>query len=129
MPGSDSKASDFLVFSLGTGELQQGYRFEEVHPWGYLEWVKPMKGFPIGAIMSAGQSEAVSDQLSRMSGVRYVRLNGPLNGCAMAMDDASKKNLSCFARLADGIPERYDAAIEDVCRVLPTRQALALSAG
>ena len=120
--------SDFLVFSLGTGDPQQGYRYEEVHSWGYLEWVNPMKGFPIGTIMSAGQSEAVSHQLKRMSGVRYIRLNVPLNGCAIAMDDASKKNLSCLARLADGMIEHFDGAIEEVCRILAARREPALSA-
>ena len=120
--------SDFLILSLGTGDPQQGYRYEEVHSWGYLEWVNPMKGFPIGTIMSAGQSEAVSHQLTRMSGVRYLRLNVPLNGCAIAMDDASTKNLSCLARLADGMIEHFDAAIEDVCRMLAARRIPTLSA-
>lgn len=121
--------TDFLVVSLGTGDPQQGYRYEEVHSWGYLEWVNPMKGFPIGTIMSAGQSEAVSHQLERMSGVRYIRLNVPLNGCAIAMDDANRKNFSCLARLADRLIEDHDAAIDEACRILAARKVPALSAG
>ncbi|HUX49870.1 MAG TPA: patatin-like phospholipase family protein [Spirochaetia bacterium] len=121
--------SEFLILSLGTGDPQQGYRYEEVHSWGYLEWVNPMKGFPIGAIMSAGQSEAVSHQLGRMSGVRYVRLNVPLNGCAMAMDDASARNLSCLASLADRMIEQYDESIDEICRLLAGRSAPEVPAG
>jgi len=121
--------SKFLVLSLGTGDPQQGYPYEEVHSWGYLEWVNPMKGFPIGAIMSAGQSEAVSHQLSRMFGVRYVRLNVPLNGCSPAMDDASRKNLFCLAGLADQLIENHDAAIDEVCRILAARKVPVLTAG
>ena len=67
--------SEFLVLSIGTGDPQHEYSYEEVHSRGYLEWVNPMKGFPIGAIMSAGQCEAVSHQLGRMSGVPASILN------------------------------------------------------
>jgi len=118
---------DFLVFSLGTGKPQHGFRYKDVHSWGYLEWVNPMKGFPLGAMMSAGQSEAVSHQLKRMSGVRYVRLNVHLDGCAFAMDEASNKNFSCLAGLAERLVEEHDAEIDEVCRALAGRVVPALS--
>lgn len=120
--------SDFLILSLGTGNLQRGYTYEEVHSWGYLEWVNPMKGFPLGSIMSAGQSEAVSHQLKRLNGVRYIRLNMPINDCAIAMDDASQKNLSCLARLADHMIETFDSEIDDVCRILEMKEQPAIIA-
>jgi hypothetical protein len=110
--------TEFLVLSLGTGDLQQGYSFEEIRDWGYMEWVNPMKGFPIGAIMSAGQSEAVTHQLRRISGVRYVRINAPLNGCAAAMDDAGRKNLECLRTLAERTVAANDRTIDDVCALL-----------
>lgn len=120
--------SEFLVLSLGTGDPQQGYLYKDVHSWGYVEWVSPMKGFPIGAMMSAGQSEAVGHQLNRMRGVRYVRMNVPLDGCSLAMDDASKRNLSCLASLADRMIERNDAEINEIFRTLVARPVHALAA-
>jgi patatin-like phospholipase/acyl hydrolase len=120
--------SEFLILSLGTGDLGQGYAYEEVHSWGYLEWVNPLKGFPIGAIMSAGQSEAVSHQLRRMSGVRYYRLNVSLNGCAAAMDDASGRNLACLEAVAERMIGEHEEDIEAVCRGLAVKAA-PLSAG
>ena len=92
-----------------------------------MEWVNPAKGFPIGAIMSAGQSEAVSHQLSRMNGVRYIRINVALGGCSLAIDDAGKKNLGCLAKLADAMIELNDVAIDEVCRKLSARKTPALT--
>ncbi|HUZ17219.1 MAG TPA: patatin-like phospholipase family protein [Spirochaetia bacterium] len=120
-------ASEFLILSLGTGDAQQGYSYGELHSWGYIEWVNPMKGFPIGAIMSAGQSEAVSHQLKRMKGVRYFRLNISLDGCSQGMDDASRKNLACLNSLADQMIALNQAAIEEVCALLAAKEPTTFS--
>ena len=119
--------SEFLILSIGTGDPQHGYRYRDIYSWGYMEWVNPAKGFPIGAIMSAGQSEAVSHQLSRMSGVRYIRINAALGGCSLAIDDAGRKNLSCLTALADHMIALNDAAIDEVCRKLSARITPALT--
>ena len=118
-------ASEVLILSLGTGDPQHGYRYREIYSWGYMEWVNPAKGFPIGAIMSAGQSEAVSHQLSRMNGVRYVRINVPLGGCSPAIDDAGRKNLGCLSALADRMIALNDAALAEVCRKLSAKETAA----
>ncbi len=31
--------SEFVVLSLGTGDPQQGYSYDEIRRWGYMEWV------------------------------------------------------------------------------------------
>ncbi|HUX13343.1 MAG TPA: patatin-like phospholipase family protein [Spirochaetia bacterium] len=113
--------SEFVVFSLGTGDPQQGYSYGEIRRWGYVEWVNPAKGFPIGAIMSAGQSEAVSHQLRRIGGVRYIRINTPLNGCSPAIDDAGPKNIDCLRRQSDVMISSHDAEIDQICRILVGR--------
>jgi patatin-like phospholipase/acyl hydrolase len=110
--------TEFLILSLGTGHPQQGYSYDEIHSWGYMEWVSPLKGFPIGSIMSAAQSQTVNHQLSRLAGVRHVRINMPLGDCAIAMDDASARNLACLAALADRMIALHDADIDRVCRAL-----------
>ncbi len=120
--------SEFLILSIGTGDPGQGFPYEEVHSWGYLEWVNPLKGFPIGAIMSAGQSEAVNHQLRRMKGVRYIRLNVSLGRCSAAMDDASERNIACLDAAAERMIAENDEEIEAVCRALATKGA-AIAAG
>ena len=112
------KEEDFLILSLGTGNEHHGYSYQEIHSWGYVEWVNPVKGFPLGAIVSAGQSEAVIHQLSRMSGVRYIRINTPLRGCSTSIDDSSKKTLDCLNRIADTMIASHETQIEEVCRLL-----------
>ncbi len=113
--------SEFVVLSLGTGDPQQGYSYDEIRRWGYMEWVNPANGFPIGTIMSAGQSEAVSHQLRRISGVRYIRINTPLNGCSPAMDDAGPRNIACLRRQADLMIASHDAEIGQLCEILVAR--------
>jgi len=112
---------EFLVLSLGTGELQIGYPHREIRNWGYMEWVNPAKGFPLGAIMSAGQSEVVNYQLRRMKGVQYVRISGHLDGCSAAIDNAGTKTLDCLRALSDGIIASHDRHLDEVCRALQAR--------
>lgn len=114
---------DFLVLSLGTGEPRIGYPHFEIRNWGYMEWVNPAKGFPIGAIMSAGQSEVVNYQLKRMAGVRYLRVSGSLGSCSTAIDDAGRRNLDNLRALSDEIIAAHDAEIDEVCRALRARPA------
>jgi patatin-like phospholipase/acyl hydrolase len=114
--------TETLILSLGTGEPNHGYSYQEIHSWGYMEWVNPMKGFPIGSIMSAGQSEAVIHQLRRLRGVTFFRINIPLGDCAMGMDDAGRKNLECLDRLADQMIALHDDSINQICRMLIERR-------
>lgn len=114
---------DFLILSLGTGNEHHGYGYHEIHSWGYVEWVNPVKGFPLGAIVSAGQSEAVIHQLSRMAGVRYIRIDAALRGCNTSIDDSSRKNLDCLNRIADKMIAANETQIEEVCRLLASSRS------
>lgn len=112
---------DFLIISLGTGREHRGYRYDEIHSWGYVEWINPVKGFPLGAIVSAGQNEMVGHQLSRIEGVRYLRLDTPLRACQAPIDDSSRKNLDCLSRMADTMISEHDELIDEVCRALASK--------
>ena len=109
---------EFLILSLGTGKSCHGYSFEEIHSWGYVEWVNPKKGFPIGAIMSAGQSEAVNHQLSRLDNVRFIRINTILHEKSISIDDAGKDHISTLLKTADLMINSNDELIEEACEIL-----------
>ncbi len=118
---------DFLIVSLGTGELRIGYPYREIRNWGYMEWVNPAKGFPIGAIMSAGQSEVVNYQLGRIADVRYIRLSGLLDEDNAAIDDAGLRNLASLRALSERIVLSHEAEIEEVCAALRSRKPVGRS--
>lgn len=115
--------TEFLILSLGTGKEHRGYRYEEIHSWGYVEWINPVKGFPLGAIVSAGQGRMVAHQLNRIAGVRYVRIDTSLRDCETAIDDSSKRNLDCLNRKADAMIEENEQQIDDVCRLLTSTRS------
>ncbi len=112
---------DFLILSLGTGDFKQGYSYDEVRSWGYMEWVNPMKNFPIGSIMAAGQSEAVNNQLSRLSNVKYYRFNIDITGSEFLIDDAGDANMKTLSVYADSMIKKYDIEINQICGVLADR--------
>lgn len=114
--------NDFLILSLGTGKEHHGYRYDDIHSWGYVEWINPAKGFPLGAIASAGQGEMTNHQLSRLESVRYVRIDTSLRGCEAPIDDSSRRNLDCLNRIADTMIEEHDEQIDGVCRALVSRR-------
>ena len=112
---------EFVILSLGTGDFKQGYSYEEVHAWGYMEWVNPMKNFPIGSIMAAGQSEAVNHQLRRISNVKFFRINIEISGSGFSIDDAGQKNMQSLLGYADQMIKQHDSEISAVCRLLNDR--------
>jgi len=118
---------EFLIVSLGTGEARIGFPYREIRNWGYMEWVNPAKGFPIGAIMSAGQSEVVNYQLRRIADVRYIRLNGLLDGDTGAIDDAGQKNLASLRALSERIIVWHQAEIDEISAALRSRKPVGRS--
>lgn len=112
---------EFIILSLGTGDFKQGYSYREVHSWGYMEWVNPVKNFPIGSIMSAGQSEAVSHQLRRLRNVKYFRFNIEISGSGFSIDDAGEKNMKSLLGYAEKMIKQHDSEINDICRLLDAR--------
>lgn len=117
------RETEFLILSLGTGDSVTGYSYNDVRSWGYLEWVNPMKGFPIGSMMAAGQSEAVNHQLKRLGNVHYFRININLHGLSLALDDASEQNLDRLTKSAKEMIAKYDSEIEEVCKLLISKKS------
>ncbi len=68
--------------------------------------------------MSAGQSEAVNHQLSRIDHVRFIRINTVLEGISISIDDAGKEHLTSLENEAESMIVRNEEAIDEVCRIL-----------
>ncbi len=108
--------SDLLVVSLGTGQLTDRLRYEEVAGWGLLEWARPVID-----VVFDGVSDTVDFQLKellpRKDGLRrYYRFQTELVEVSDAMDNAGPENLRDLKLLArtmiDGEEERLSDLYE-----------------
>ncbi|MFN8276567.1 MAG: patatin-like phospholipase family protein [Chitinophagales bacterium] len=93
-------AKDMLMISIGTGEVKQGYRYDDLKDAGAMKWVKPL----IDILMSAN-AETVSYQLRRMYDTLapedrndYYRLEPKLVTASAEMDDVSDRNIGDLQR-------------------------------
>ena len=88
------EAKDFLVVSLGTGQLTRRLPYDEAKDWGAARWAEP-----IFSIMCDSSAAAVDHQLEQLlppgpHGLkRYYRFQVRLDTGSDDMDDASGTNL------------------------------------
>ena len=106
------RARRFTVLSLGTGETETPYTYQQMRSWGFLEWVLPSKGVPLASIMNNGQAKCVNYQLQYLPRVDYYRLDIPITGCARSMDDASRENIECLQEKARTLIREHDELLD-----------------
>lgn len=104
--------TEFLL-SLGTGEQTRPLPYEQVRDWGQLEWARPVID-----VVFDGIADAVDEQLSRLLGDGYVRLQTPLDEASDELDDASEENLAALRREAERLIAARDDEIDRVCERL-----------
>jgi patatin-like phospholipase/acyl hydrolase len=102
-----------ILGSLGTGEHTRKLPLDKVRGWGRLAWAEP-----IIDVVFDGSADAVDDQLSRLAGNRYVRLQTRLDEASDDLDDASEKNLAALRREAERLIAARGADIDRLCAAL-----------
>jgi uncharacterized protein len=105
--------ADFLVVSLGTGQLTRPIPYEEARDWGKVQWA-----LPILNVVFDGVSSAVDYQLRQILGENFVRFQTTLDTANDDMDDASPANLAALKIEAQRIVEAQADDIDKVCRLL-----------
>jgi patatin-like phospholipase/acyl hydrolase len=112
---------DFLVVSLGTGELTRSLPYEEVRGWGLALWAQPILN-----VVFDGVADTVDYQLREILSTeegearRYYRFQTVLNIGKDDMDDASATNIQALKTKAKEIMSKNDAALEALCAQLDT---------
>lgn len=106
-------AQDFLVVSLGTGQLTARLPYEKVKDWGLLEWSQPILN-----VAFDGVSDAVDYQLNELLASaenkprRYYRFQVQLSNLGDSgdrMDDASPRHIQYLKDLAQKMIESHEA--------------------
>jgi patatin-like phospholipase/acyl hydrolase len=85
--------AEFLVLSLGTGELTRPIPYEAAKGWGLAAWA-----IPILSVVLDGVSRAVDYQMRQMLGDNYYRYQVELTTASDDMDNASRANIEALKR-------------------------------
>jgi uncharacterized protein len=110
--------NDFLVVSLGTGELTRSMPYEEVKGWGLALWAQPILN-----VVFDGVSDTVDYQLREILASegdvqRYYRFQTVLDIGKDDMDDASRTNIYTLKVKAREIITTNDDALKALCTQL-----------
>jgi patatin-like phospholipase/acyl hydrolase len=121
----DADAVDYLVLSLGTGEISAPIRYEDAKSWGTLRWARPLVD-----IAYDGSSDTVDVQMRQLMHVvkrpyLYFRFQPSLSEGQTAMDDASARNIDDLKRRAELLFDDLDKSekLGNLCTLLKQRAA------
>lgn len=112
-------AKDFLMVSLGTGQLTRRLAYDEAKDWGAARWAEP-----IFSIMCDASAAAVDHQLERIlppgpHGLRrYYRLQVRLDTGSDDMDDASSTNVRVLKLVGEDMLLRNRARLRTLSQHL-----------
>ena len=111
--------NDFLVVSLGTGELTRSLPYEEVRGWGLALWAQPILN-----VVFDGVADTVDYQLRELLSTeegearRYYRFQTQLDIGKDDMDDVSRTNIAALKVKAREIIAENEAALNALCAQL-----------
>ena len=112
-------ATDFLIVSLGTGELNSCLPYEYAKNWGVAQWAKPVLD-----VVFDGVSRTVDYQLRQLlpgtsAGCqRYYRFQTTLDQHNHKLDNTSLGNITALKALSYNLVERESAVIDQLCKKL-----------
>jgi hypothetical protein len=109
---------DFLVVSLGTGEMTNPILYKDAKDWGKAEWA-----LPILSVVFDGVADAVNYQmrqiLNREDTQRFFRFQTRLDRASDDIDDASPANITAMKQEAEQILMLQKDDLEQICAQLP----------
>ncbi|EGK87587.1 patatin [Microcoleus vaginatus PCC 9802] len=107
-------AKDMVILSLGTGEAQKKFPYEEAKNWGQVEWVQPLIN-----IMMTGVAETVNYQLIQIYDAverpnQYLRITPDLSHEEepLPIDDASEEKISALVKIGKAQAEKYKEKLD-----------------
>ena len=109
---------DFLVVSLGTGELTRNMPYEEVRGWGLALWAQPILNVVFDGVADTVDYQLRELLVSEGDDRRYYRFQTQLDIGKDDMDDASRTNIAALKVKAREIIAENDGALKALCAQL-----------
>ena len=110
--------NDFLVVSLGTGELTRNMPYEEVRGWGLALWAQPILNVVFDGVADTVDYQLRELLVSEGDDRRYYRFQTVLDIGKDDMDDTSRTNIAALKVKAREIIATNDAALKALCAQL-----------
>lgn len=105
------RARDFLVLSLGTGELTRPLPYDAVKGWGLANWAQPILN-----VVFDGISDTADYQLRQLLPPnRYYRFQTRLTERNEDMDNANRHNLRDLKLLATELLRKERSRLDQLC--------------
>lgn len=111
-------AKKFIIVSIGTGESNLRYLYEDIKSWGYLDWVSPVNATPLPNFYMDAQVKTANHQLHKLPGVDFVRFECNLPWRTAKTDDASDETIISLMKLANQIISEDQEQIQYLCKIL-----------
>jgi predicted acylesterase/phospholipase RssA len=108
--------TDFLVVSLGTGQLTRSIPYDQAKDWGLAKWAQPILGVVFDGVSDTVDyqlEDLCRDQATRVSG--YYRFEVTLSSGNDDLDDASSTNVRALKLLAEDLVEQRKRDLDELC--------------
>lgn len=113
------EARDFLVVSLGTGELLKPLPYDQARGWGVAHWAKPVLEIVLDAVSSTVDYQMRQMLPATPAGVpRYFRFQTRLIHGSESMDDASPENLRGLKLQGEALVRDREADLHTLANLL-----------
>lgn len=115
----NAEVNDFMMVSLGTGDVKQRIEFEEARSWGLAGWAQHLMDVTFDAM-----SSTVDYQVRHLLPVcrdgqqHYYRFQTRLTGANDMLDDTSASNINRLKELASDLIDKHDERIDRVVDML-----------
>lgn len=109
---------DFIVVSIGTGELTREIPYHKAKNWGKLGWM-----LPVLSCMFDGVSDVVNYQMGQLIGKQYFRLQTELSSASDDMDDVSEDNLQELKNEAGNLIKNQAQTIKEICNLIAQNES------
>ena len=103
------EAEEFVICSIGTGQMVKPFKYDDAVNWGLAGWVRPLLD-----IMFDGVASTTDYELDQLPGISHIRLQASLEHASEALDDAEPGHLADLIRTGQ----------ETIAKNLPSVQAL-----
>jgi patatin-like phospholipase/acyl hydrolase len=110
---------DFMIVSLGTGELTQPILYHQAKGWGVAQWARP-----VFSVVLDGISSAVDQQLWQLLPTgntmanRYYRFQPTLTPESSSFDNTSPENIETLKNLSKDLITNNQEALSLLCQQL-----------
>ncbi|WP_105201590.1 MULTISPECIES: patatin-like phospholipase family protein [unclassified Pseudoalteromonas] len=107
---------EFLLVSIGTGELNRPIELRDAKDWGKAGWVAPL----LSCIFD-GVADAADYQMDKLLGENYYRLQTTLDIASDDMDDVTRGNIANLKSEAARLLKTSAAELDALCQRLANK--------